>query len=58
MQTLGDTERMEGVSFSVRKDAEYGYLVCTAESMLAFMDALYYENKLVASLPGREQASL
>ncbi|MCL2057798.1 MAG: nucleotidyltransferase domain-containing protein [Oscillospiraceae bacterium] len=41
-----------------RKNVEYGHLACAAESVLAYFEALYFDNELVAPLPGREQASL
>lgn len=41
-----------------RKTCEYGFRACAAESVSKYMDALFFHNRLVAPLPGRERASL
>ena len=41
-----------------RKGCEYGFRACAAESVLKYMEALFFHNRLVEPLPGRERASL
>ncbi len=40
-----------------RKGCAYGFRACAAESVLKYMEALFFHNRLVEPLPGRERAS-
>lgn len=41
-----------------RKGCDYGFRACAAESVLKYAEALFFHNRLVEPLPGRERASL
>jgi hypothetical protein len=41
-----------------RKGCAYGFRACAAESVLKYTEALFFHNRLVEPLPGRERASL
>ncbi len=41
-----------------RKGCDYGFRACAAESVLKYTEALFFHNRLVEPLPGREMASL